>query len=47
MFQGCQCVYRLTSGDEGWLLELHVSQGLLVVEHAGVEDGGSSSVALL
>lgn len=37
----------LTGGDEGWLLELHVSQGLLVVEHAGVEDAGSSPVALL
>lgn len=37
----------LTSGDEGWLLELHVRQGLLVVEHAGVEDAGSSPVALV
>lgn len=38
---------NLTSGDEGWLLELHISQGLLVVEHVGVENCGGSSVALL
>lgn len=40
-------VHHGNSGDKGWLLELHVSQGLLVVEHAGIEDGGSSSIALL
>lgn len=40
-------VHHGNSGDKGWLLELHVSQGLLVVEHAGVKDSGSSSVALL
>lgn len=37
----------LTGGDEGWLLELHVGQGLLVVEHGGVEDAGRGPVALL
>jgi len=39
-------VQGLTGGDEGLLLQLHVSQGLLVVEHAGVKNGGGS-VALL
>lgn len=38
-------VHHGNSGDEGWLLELHVSQGLLVVEHVRVED--CSSIALL
>ena len=36
----------LTGGDEG-LLQLHVGQGLLVVEHAGAEDSGGGSVTLL
>lgn len=45
--QSQQQVQRLTGGDESWLLELHVGQGLLVVEHAGVEDGGCSSIVLL
>lgn len=40
-------VHHGNSGDKGLLLELHVGQGLLVVEHARVIDGGSSSVTLL
>lgn len=40
-------VHHGNGGDKGWLLDLHVGQGLLVVEHVGVEDRGGGSVALL
>lgn len=36
---GIICLRELTCGNERWLLQLHAGQSLLVVEHAGVEDG--------